>query len=130
MQNGQLKFLLYLYKNCYTLVPKISNLSLIILDVLCTIFLPYLCPLLARFQIFAYIFRVENSVDPDQLASQKPADLDLYWFLKRLFCLFCCFMSQVNSYGHGGTVSSPNHTFSWASLNKQLTSILSTHFCL
>ena len=28
-----------------------------------------------------------------------------------LFCLFCCFTSQVNSYGHGGTVSSPNHTF-------------------
>ena len=27
-------------------------------------------------------------------------------------CLFCCFMSQVNSYGHRGTVSSPNHTFS------------------
>ena len=26
-------------------------------------------------------------------------------------CLFCCFMSQVNSLGHGGTVSSPNHTF-------------------
>ena len=26
-------------------------------------------------------------------------------------CLFCCFTSQVNSYGHGGTVSSPNHTF-------------------
>ena len=25
-------------------------------------------------------------------------------------CLFCCFTSQVNSYGHGGTVSSPNHT--------------------
>ena len=24
------------------------------------------------------------------------------------------FTSQVNSYGHGGTVSSPNHTFSWA----------------
>ena len=23
----------------------------------------------------------------------------------------CCFTSQVNSYGHGGTVSSPNHTF-------------------
>ena len=30
-------------------------------------------------------------------------------------CLFCCFTSQVNSYGHGGTVSLPNHTFSWAS---------------
>ena len=25
--------------------------------------------------------------------------------------LFCCFTSQVNSYGHGRTVSSPNHTF-------------------
>ena len=39
-----------------------------------------------------------------------------------LFCLFCCFTSQVNSYGHCGTVSSPNHTFSWAGLNKLLTS--------
>ena len=38
------------------------------------------------------------------------------------FCLFCCFTSQVNSNVHGGTVSSPNHTFSWSSLNKQLTS--------
>ena len=29
---------------------------------------------------------------------------------KRMFiCLFCCFRSQVNSYGHGGTVSSPYH---------------------
>ena len=27
------------------------------------------------------------------------------------FCLFCCFTSQVNSYGHGVTVSSHNHTF-------------------
>ena len=38
------------------------------------------------------------------------------------FCLFCCFTSHVNSYGHGGTVSSPNHIFSWASLNNWLTS--------
>ena len=35
---------------------------------------------------------------------------------------FCCFTSQVNSYGHCGTVSSPYHTFSWAGLNKRLTS--------
>ena len=28
----------------------------------------------------------------------------------------------VNSYGHGGKVSSPNYTFSWSSLNKRLTS--------
>ena len=26
-------------------------------------------------------------------------------------CLFCCFTSQVNGYGHCGMVSSPNHTF-------------------
>ena len=45
-------------------------------------------------------------------------------------CLFCCFKSQSNSYGHGGTVSSPNHTFSWASLNKQLTSTSCTYFRL
>ena len=25
--------------------------------------------------------------------------------------LFCCFTYQVNSYGHGGTVSSPNNIF-------------------
>ena len=43
---------------------------------------------------------------------------------------FCCFTSQVNSYGHCGTVSSPNHTFSWAGLNKRLTSNLSTYFRL
>ena len=30
---------------------------------------------------------------------------------KFFVCLFCCFTSQVNNYGHGGTVSSPNHTF-------------------
>ena len=29
---------------------------------------------------------------------------------------------NTNSYGHGGTVSSSNHTFSLASLIKQLTS--------
>ena len=46
-----------------------------------------------------------------------------------LFCLFCCFTSQVNSYGHGGTASSPNHTFFWASLNKQLTSTSCIYFC-
>ena len=47
-----------------------------------------------------------------------------------LFCSFCSFKSQVNSYGRGGTVSSPKHTFSWASLTKQLTSTSCTYFCL
>ena len=40
-----------------------------------------------------------------------------------LFCL-CCFMSQVISYGHGGTVSSPNHTFEQA-VNQKFVHILS-----
>ena len=43
---------------------------------------------------------------------------------------FCCFTSQVNSYGHCGSVSSPNHTFSWAGLNKRLTSNSCTYFNL
>ena len=47
-----------------------------------------------------------------------------------LVCWFCCFTSQVNSYGHGGTISSPNHTFSWAGLNKRLTSNSCTYFRL
>ena len=47
-----------------------------------------------------------------------------------LFCLICCFTSQVNSYGHGRAVSSPNYTFSWASLNKQSTSTSCTYFGL
>ena len=29
--------------------------------------------------------RVENSVDPDQLASEKPADLDLHCFQNRIY---------------------------------------------
>ena len=47
-----------------------------------------------------------------------------------LVCLFCCCTSQVNSYAHGGLVSSPNHTFSWASLNKRLTSTSCIYFRL
>ena len=43
-------------------------------------------------------------------------------------CLFSCFTSQINSYGHGGTVSSPYQTFSSADLNKRLTSNLCTYF--
>ena len=50
--------------------------------------------------------------------------------IEYLLVLFCCFTSQVNSYGHCGTVSSLNHTFSWAGLNKGLTSNLCTYFHL
>ena len=42
---------------------------------------------------------------------------------------FVCFVAlhPNNSYGHGGIVSSPDHTFSWVSWNKRLTS--TSHFC-
>ena len=62
-------------------------------------------------------------------------DVLVYLLWLRLFSCwlvgwFCCFTSQVNSYGHCGTVSSPNHTFSWAGLNKRLTSNSCTYFRL
>ena len=47
-----------------------------------------------------------------------------------LFIFDLSFYIPVNSYGHAETVSSPSHTFSWASLTKQLTSTLCTYFCL
>ena len=37
---------------------------------------------------------------------------------------------SVNSFGYVATVSSINHTFSWESLTKQLTSTLCTYFGL
>ena len=55
---------------------------------------------------------------------------EILLFMAFLVGWFCCFTSQVNSYGHCGTVSSPNHTFSWAGLNKRLTSNLCTYFRL
>ena len=55
----------------------------------------------------------------------------LWHELADFYCLFVLLLYlPVNSYGHGGTVSSPNHTFSWASLNKQFTSTSCTYFCL
>ena len=77
-------------------------------------------------------FVYENSLFKWCLHSKWNSLIRILWNFVTLFstmmssssfvCLFCCFTSQVNSYGHCGTVSSPNHTFSWASLNKRLTS--------
>ena len=44
--------------------------------------------------------------------------------------IFVLLYAPINRYAHGGTVSSPNHTFSWASLDKQLTSNSCTYFRL
>ena len=78
-------------------------------------------------------FFKENHEHVLQLNKPDTADFLLGLILVEIVCfvcLSCCFKSQVNSYGHGGTVSSPNHTFSWASLNKWLTSTLCTYFGL
>ena len=47
--------------------------------------------------------------------------------LPSFVCSFCCFTSQVNGYGLGRTVSSSNHTFSWANLNKQFNNTSCTY---
>ena len=83
---------------------------------------------------------------PVKYFTDRPKAVLLLWIFYVFFCLsfamplctpvyvcfvcFCCFTSQVNSYGHCGTVSSLNHTFSWAGLNKRLTSNLCTYFRL
>ena len=57
----------------------------------------------------------------------------VYIFVKvnPLFLVWFDFLYvTVNSYGHVEMVSSPNYTFSWASLTRQLTSTLCTYFCL
>ena len=41
------------------------------------------CPFYTGFTVFTS--RVENIVDPDQLASQKPADLDLLCFQNGIY---------------------------------------------
>ena len=44
-----------------------------------------------------------------------------------VFCFDLMLYLPVNSYGHVRTVSSPNHTFTWASLTKWLTGTLCTY---
>ena len=65
---------------------------------------------------------------------QHPLKLQLWLvatFSNIVICLFVLLLYvPVNNYGHGGTVSSPNHTFSWAGLNKRLTSNSCTYFRL
>ena len=70
-------------------------------------------------------------LDPKvKVIGQKAGICDGVPSTSALVCFVLLFTSQVNSYGHGRMVSSPNHTFSWASLNKQLTSTLCTYFRL
>ena len=55
-----------------------------------------------------WLFSFGNGAEIWPLDKGKKSPEHMY-----IVCLFvfCCFTSQVNSYGHCGTVSSPNHTF-------------------
>ena len=44
--------------------------------------------------------------------------------------MVCCFTSQVNSYGHGGTVSLPIHTFFLGNIEQAVNSTVCTYFRL
>ena len=73
---------------------------------------------------FVFIQTYDNSV-----IAQTNCNFCKYRIRIKYVC-FCCFTSHVNSYGHCGTVSSLNHTFSWAGLSKRLNSNLCTYFRL
>ena len=47
-----------------------------------------------------------------------------------MFVCFVALRSKSTAMVIAGTVSSPNHTFSWAGLNKRITSNSCTYFCL
>ena len=57
------------------------------LDYLCATLLPNFSLLNSQESYYKHIFtsRGDNSVDPDQLASKKPADLDLHCFENRTY---------------------------------------------
>ena len=56
------------------------------LDILCTTLFPNFYPIHFKdSSYYMYLQVVENSVDPDQLASEKPADQDLHCFQNRLY---------------------------------------------
>ena len=89
------------------------------------------------------IFCLNNSrIKGDELGSKIYLSLPgwpwmlsslMHWFFCCLFfllfvCLFLLLFVPVNSCGHYGTVSSPNHAFSWANLNKWQTSPSCTYF--
>ena len=66
---------------------------------------------------------IEKLTGKEEKWTNKGTDMPYVADSLMFVCSFPCFMSQVNSYGHGGMVSPPNHTFSWAGLSKWLTSI-------
>ena len=72
------------------------------------------------------LYEVQHLIENKSIYQSLFKNIDTYV----IFVCFCCFTSHVNSYGHCGTVSSLNYTFSWAGLSKRLTSNLCTYFRL
>ena len=59
-----------------------------------------------------YFFRWNNVLNPELRPKSWTYEEDKellrliqVYGIGEFFCLFCCFTSQVNSYGHGGMVS-------------------------
>ena len=68
--------------------------------------------LLILFYFFQYCLSwSKNSLWSKGLKNNCPESAIYIAQKSSLICLFCCITSQVNSYGHGGTVSSYNHFF-------------------
>ena len=86
------------------------------------------------FEIQKFYQRMKVSPEARRLAKYKKKkriqrrDATIRRYVLYANTMRAIFTSEVNSYGHCGTVSSPNHTFSWAGLNKRLTSNSCTYF--
>ena len=120
-------------------MQSIMGLKVLYMAKLLTCLLSYFCCLLITFTI-RNLFPISGSKLFDTLMALLKECFEQVIFKKKsgdfnksiqtthvivLFCLFCCFTSQVNSYGHGGTVSSPNHIFFLSKLEQAFVHILS-----
>ena len=75
-------FILHLLYFAHIDVSYVS--TLIVPDIfLCTTLFPNFNPVNSKDSIYSYV--LTNSVDPDQLAPQKPADLDLHCFQNKRY---------------------------------------------
>ena len=79
----------------YWLLPKATGFDSYLLTVS-----------LLLFENLAFLIRYCNGSARQGRHASQDFKAVLKWSV-----LFCCFTSQVNSYGRGGMVSSPNHTF-------------------
>ena len=82
---------------------------------------------LSKFDVCIYLFFFLPDSSGKLFRRRQSKIILLYY---KFFWFGLMLYVSVNSYGHVRTVSSPNHTFSWASLTKLLTSTSCTYFRL